>query len=195
MGVDDAWLFIFELAFPLRTLPGQDKCQRQVINLPESQRSHIQSHISEVCHRMHVCCMAEPIGLTLVYVLTSTRSAALRICSVPAPAVQSPTEQIRNSAELIMIMWLSRELLGLVTPVVNRTAPWLTQNASGGGCRMAEQNRIWTITQWIHIWWNLCVTIRLQSSFFPEIHELILNMNSLFFWLKFHYTILFCLTN
>ena len=35
-----------------------------------------------------------PIVFTLVYVLTSTRSTALRICSVPAPAGRSPPEQI-----------------------------------------------------------------------------------------------------
>lgn len=34
-------------------------------------------------------------------------------------------------------MWLSREL-GLVMPAVYRTAPWQTQTATGGDCRMGE---------------------------------------------------------
>ena len=38
----------------------------------------------------------EPIGFTVVYVLTSTGSGALRICSVPAPTVRSPLAQIRR---------------------------------------------------------------------------------------------------
>ena len=40
----------------------------------------------------------ELIGFTLVYVLIPTRSAALRICSIPAPAVRSPLEQIRRTS-------------------------------------------------------------------------------------------------
>ena len=40
---------------------------------------------------------AELIDLTPVYVLTSTRSAALHICSVPAPAVRNPLEQLRRT--------------------------------------------------------------------------------------------------
>ena len=37
---------------------------------------------------------AEVIGFTLVCVLIPTRSGALRICSIPAPAVRSPPAQI-----------------------------------------------------------------------------------------------------
>ena len=40
----------------------------------------------------------EQIHFTLVYVLIPTRSAALRICSVPALAVQSPREQMRRTS-------------------------------------------------------------------------------------------------
>ena len=37
---------------------------------------------------------AELIGFTLVYVLIFSRSTALRVCSIPAPAVRSLLEQI-----------------------------------------------------------------------------------------------------
>ena len=35
-------------------------------------------------------------------------------------------------------MWLSRELLGLVTPAVYCTEPWWTQTTTGGDCRTAD---------------------------------------------------------
>ena len=35
-------------------------------------------------------------------------------------------------------MWLSLKLLGLATPAAYHTAPWLTQNATAGGDRMAD---------------------------------------------------------
>ena len=40
------------------------------------------------------------IGFTSVYVLTSIRSGPLHICSIPAAAAQSPSEQIRRTSTL-----------------------------------------------------------------------------------------------
>ena len=41
---------------------------------------------------------AELIGFTVVYELIPTRFTALRICSVPAPAVRSPPTQMRRTS-------------------------------------------------------------------------------------------------
>ena len=40
------------------------------------------------------------IGFTLVNVFTSTSSSVLRICSIPAPAIQSPPLQIHRTSFL-----------------------------------------------------------------------------------------------
>lgn len=42
-------------------------------------------------------------------------------------------------------------------PAVNCTAQWRTKNATGGGCRTAEQNRIGAVTQRTRLQWKLGV--------------------------------------
>ena len=72
------------------------------------------------------------IAFTLINELTSTRSTALRICSVPSPTVQSPPDQIRRTS-----------ISGRSAPQCINLATFITEQT--GSHAEKQQDNIWLL--------------------------------------------------